>query len=487
MKSLFNLKFDNTYSQLPGEFYQKIEPTSFENPHLVAFNDEVAELIGLDPVFADKSEFLDYFSGKKKMPGSNPIAMYYTGHQFGVYNKDIGDGRAILLGEVMNSKDEKWDLHLKGAGRTRYARQFDGRTVMRSCIREFLCSETMFHLGMPTTRTLCIIGSDENVHRESPEKGAMLLRVAESHVRFGSFEGFYYSEDYENVKVLADYLINYHFCEIEDANNKYFELFKEIVVRTGELIALWQAYGFTHGVMNTDNMSVLGLTLDYGPFGFVEKFDPEFTPNHSDYHGRYSLRNQKPIGYWNLQKLGKCFSELINDNEYHEALSYYAISYKKKYHGIMRMKLGLQNQHEDDWHLIEVILECLFKSGVDYTNFFRILAEFNEDKVRNNKVISDMFKGTDFGRWAQYYAGRLNKETNYRNERKKLMYSVNPKYVLRNYIAQICIEKALSGDYSEITRVHKMLKNPFIDQPECDEYSRPLPHAYKDRYVSCSS
>lgn len=345
----------------------------------------------------------------------------------------------------------------------------------------------MYHLGIPTTRALCIIGSDEIVQRESAEMGAMLLRIAKSHIRFGSFEGFYYKEDYEKVKVLADYLIYYHFPEMNDANNKYFELFKELVISTGELIALWQAYGFIHGVMNTDNMSVLGITLDYGPFGFIEEFDPEFTPNRSDYHGRYSLRNQKSIGYWNLQKMGKCLGELINANEYNEALNYYSVSYKKKYHKIMRRKLGLRDLHEDDWHMIELILECLYNSRVDYTNFFRGLSEFDEDNVNNNTKISGMYKGSDYGRWAQYYASRLKKEISTGTERKELMANVNPKYVLRNYIAQMCIEKARLTDYSEIRKVHNILKKPFDEQPEYEEYSRPSPSEYKNSYVSCSS
>ncbi len=263
MRKITELEFDNTYRRLPEEFYHVVSPMPFDNPHLVCFNPDAASLIDLDPKEAEKTEFLEYFSGIRQIPGSGPVAMYYTGHQFGVYNKDIGDGRAILLGEVINPSGQKWDLHLKGAGRTRFARQFDGRAVLRSCIREYLCGEAMHHLAIPTTRSLCIIGSDEIVQRETQEMGAMLLRVAESHVRFGSFEGFYYKQEYENVRILADYVIENHFRQLIESDNKYLEFYKEVIKRTAGLIAFWQAYGFAHGVINTDNMSVLCLTFDY--------------------------------------------------------------------------------------------------------------------------------------------------------------------------------------------------------------------------------
>jgi uncharacterized protein YdiU (UPF0061 family) len=487
LNKIINLNFRNTYSQLPKDFYQEVEPTYFHNPHLVTFNAEVARLIGLNPSESERPDFADYICGKKKIPGTNPIAMYYTGHQFGVYNKDIGDGRAILLGEVLDSRGEKWDLHLKGAGRTKFARQFDGRAVLRSCIREYLCGEAMHHLGIPTTRSLCIIGSDEIVQRETPEMGAMLLRVAESHVRFGSFEGFYYKEQFENVKILADYVIEYHFRQVIESDNRYLEFYKEAVKKTAELIALWQAYGFTHGVMNTDNMSVLGITFDYGPFGFVEQFNPEFIPNHSDHHRRYSLRNQKSIGYWNLQKLGKCFSELLSSKEISDALDLYNKTYKDKYSKLMRKKLGLRTENEDDWQLIEIILECLFHSKADFTTFFRKLSSFDEDNIKNSIVLSEMFSDSNYGRWASYYAKRLKEESSIKSRRSKLMNSVNPKYILRNYIAQLAIENAEEGDYSEIDNIYRILQSPFDQQPEYEEYSKPAPEEYRNLALSCSA
>ena len=486
-KQISELTFNNTYSRLPKDFYHQVEPTSFSNPSLVAFNEEVSDLIGLIPEESEKPDFADYICGKKKIPGTNPISMYYTGHQFGVYNKDIGDGRAILLGEVLNPNRQKWDLHLKGAGRTKFARQFDGRAVLRSCIREYLCGEAMHYLGIPSTRSLCIIGSDETVQREKPETGAMLLRIAESHVRFGSFEGFYYKEQYENVRILADYVIENHFPFLLQSDNKYLEFYKEVIKRTAGLIALWQASGFAHGVMNTDNMSVVGLTFDYGPYGFVEEFNPEFIPNHSDHHGRYSLRNQKSIGYWNLQILGKCFSELISLKDIREVLESYNEIYKETYIKLMRTKLGLVTQKEEDWQLIEIILECLYFSKADFTSFFRNLSSFDEINLNNNTILSDMFGEKDYGRWASFYAKRLKEESSVKSKRNKFMNSVNPKYILRNYIAQMVIEKAQAGDYTEISKVYKILKTPFDEQPEFEEYSDPAPEKYRNLSLSCSA
>lgn len=485
--TLTELNFNNTYYSLPQDFYHRVNPTHFDNPHLVTFNKEVSEMIGLDPAGAEKSDFAEYICGKKEIPGSNPIAMYYTGHQFGVYNKDIGDGRAILLGEVINPENKKWDLHLKGAGRTKYSRQFDGRAVLRSCIREYLCGEALHYLGIPTTRSLCIIGSDEIVQREIPEMGAMLLRVAQSHVRFGSFEGFFYSDQFENIKILADYLITNHFSQLFDSDNKYYELYKEICRNTGKLIAYWQAYGFTHGVMNTDNMSVLGLTFDYGPFGFVEEFDPEFIPNHSDHHGRYSLRNQKSIAHWNLQKLGKCFIDLITSRQINDGLQMYIDTYRDEYIKLMRRKLGLEIPAEQDWQLVEIILECLYSSRVDYTIFFRNLSDFDEDNFKTENPVSKMFSGTEYGKWAAFYSKRLKEEQSNKSRRKELMDSVNPKYILRNYIAQRAIEKAQSEDYTEINKIYKILQNPFDQQPEFEEYSKPAPEEYRNLSLSCSA
>src|SRR5678815_1998486 len=298
---LETLSFDNTYAQLPESFYARVNPTPFASPpYLVSFNPAAAELIDLDSDQAKRPEFAGLFGGSMLAPGMEPLAMLYSGHQFGVYVPQLGDGRAILLGEVKNDRDERWDLHLKGAGMTPFSRDGDGRAVLRSTIREYLCSEAMHRLGIPTTRALCIVGSDERVYREQIETAATLLRMAPTHVRFGTFEIFYYRQQHEHLKVLADYVIAQFFAHLREADDKYARFFTEVVERTAKLIAQWQAVGWAHGVMNTDNMSILGLTLDYGPFGFMDDYDAGFICNHSDHNGRYAFNQQPYIGLWNL-------------------------------------------------------------------------------------------------------------------------------------------------------------------------------------------
>ncbi|MEE9239032.1 MAG: YdiU family protein, partial [Thermodesulfobacteriota bacterium] len=357
MRKIEELKFDNTYRKLPEEFYHLVKPTPLKNPHLVCFNSDAGSLIDLDPNEAKKPDFIEYFSGHKLIPGSDPLAMYYTGHQFGVYNPDIGDGRAILLGEVRNSVDEKWDIHLKGSGRTHYSRIFDGRAVLRSTIREYLCSEAIHALGIPTTRALCIIGSDEKVERETTETGAMMLRMAETHVRFGSFEAFHYTDRPDYVKLLTDYVIEQNFPALFKEENKYYMFLEEVVNRTAKLIAKWQSVGFTHGVMNTDNMSITGITIDYGPYGFMEGYEPEYTPNHSDHFGRYSFQNQPAIALWNLNKLAQALGSIIPRERAQDALEGFKNIYSQCFVELMSKKLGFKTARAEDVGLIKRLLD----------------------------------------------------------------------------------------------------------------------------------
>lgn len=489
MRKITELEFDNTYRRLPEEFYHVVSPTPFDNPHLVCFNPDAASLIDLDPKEAEKNEFLEYFSGIGQISGSEPVAMYYTGHQFGVYNPRIGDGRAILLGEVRNLKGEKWDLHLKGAGRTRYAREFDGRAVLRSTIREYLCSEAMHGLGIPTTRALCIIGSDEKVQREKVETGAMLVRMAESHVRFGSFEAFFYREQDDYIMLLADYVINHHFSHLKEEENKYKLFLKEVVERTARLISAWQAFGFTHGVMNTDNMSILGITIDYGPFGFIEEYNSEYIPNHSDHFGRYSFENQYSIAYWNLKKFAQSLISLINRDEAVEALGNYESTFKQSYLKIMRKKLGLFEKKDEDSKIIQNMLSLMEVGKVDYTNFLRKLSDFSLNGKGSNNALRKMFIDSGiFDQWESVYIDRLKAENIDQSVRKKAMERVNPKYILRNYLAEVAIRKAVeNSDYSEIARLHQVLRNPYREQPENNGYSNPVPDWARNLVISCSS
>ncbi len=311
MKPIETLNFTNSFARLPEDFYQRLEVTPLQEAHLAAFNSEAAKLINLHPDEARRDDFPAFFNGEKRLPGSEPLAAIYAGHQFGHLTPQLGDGRAILLGEVMNEAGERWELQLKGAGVTPFSRRGDGRAVMRSTVREYLCSEAMHGLGIPTTRALCMTGSKEEVYREQIESGAMLLRMAPSHVRFGSFELFYYRRQFEQVRQLADYMITHHYPELVDHETKYLQLFRHVTLRTAELISQWQLVGFAHGVLNTDNMSILGLTLDYGPFGFLDAYEPGYICNHSDTYGRYAFDQQPHIGGWNLSKLGQALLPIL--------------------------------------------------------------------------------------------------------------------------------------------------------------------------------
>lgn len=489
MKRITELDFDNTYRRLPGDFYDAVSPTPLINPRLVSFNPDAAGLIDLGPEEANNPDLPLYLSGGKGIPGSEPLAMYYTGHQFGVYNPDIGDGRAILLGEVKNRRGGKWDLHLKGAGRTAYARVFDGRAVLRSVIREYLCGEAMHGLGIPTTRALSIVGSDEKVERETTERGAMLLRMAETHVRFGSFEGFHYTGRGDYVKILADYVIENSFPHLASEEDRYASFLSEVVDRTARLIALWQACGFTHGVMNTDNMSIIGLTLDYGPFGFLEEYSPEYIPNHSDHFGRYSFGNQPAIALWNLQKLAEALESVVPRELSQEIVFGFRGLYGKYYLGIMKQKLGLLKEDAGDPALIKNLLTILEEGKADYTNFMRRLGDFSTEEGADNVQTAVMLEDSPaYKEWAAAYRSRLISEGGVDAERKEAMDSVNPKYILRNYLAERAIRKAEDdSDYSEIEKLRVLLKNPFSEQTNLDEYSKPAPPSERGLVISCSS
>jgi len=488
-RQLETLSFDNTYTRLPEAFYAKLNPTPFaSSPYLVSFNHAAAELIDLDLEQAKRPEFAGLFGGSLLVPGMEPLAMLYSGHQFGVYVPQLGDGRAILLGEVRNERGEKWDLHLKGAGLTPFSREGDGRAVLRSTIREYLCSEAMYGLGIPTTRALCLVGSDDKVHREQIETGAMLVRMAPSHVRFGTFEIFYYRKQHEQVRILADYVIANHFSYLMGSKDKYARFFSEVAERTAHLIAQWQAVGWSHGVMNTDNMSIHGITLDYGPFGFMDDYDPGFICNHSDHNGRYAFNQQPYIGLWNLSCLAQALLPLAEKEELKAALDRYTPLCEGRYMELMRAKFGLSEEQEDDAAVIRDLLGLMEQSRVDYTSFFRALGSFSSEDGARNELLRDFFLDREaFDKWARRYAGRLREEESRNDERLVRMNRVNPKYVLRNYLAQTAIEKAQQKDFSEIDRLLTLLQNPYSDQPGMDAYAAPPPNWGKHLSVSCSS
>ena len=487
MRPLEALNFDNSYARLPGAFYAKLAPTAIHEPYLVSFNERAAALIDLDPLACQRPEFLDYFSGQKILPGAEPLAMLYAGHQFGHWVPQLGDGRAILLGEVLNSRGERWDLHLKGAGETPFSRAGDGRAVLRSSIREYLCCEAMHALGIPTTRALCIVGSAMEVYREQIESAATLLRMAPSHVRFGSFEVFFYRNQHAELKILADYVIAQHYPHLVHASDKYPRWLREVVERTARLMADWQAVGFAHGVMNTDNMSILGITLDYGPFGFLDHYDGGYICNHSDHQGRYAFDQQPDIGAWNLTCLAQALSPLMSVAEARDALSIYQQSFVETYLDRMAAKLGVARSPELA-PLVNRLLELLHDNRVDYTIFFRRLNAFQSAPECANAALRDLFlERAGFDGWAQNYAALLRREGEPDAARKIRLDRINPKFILRNYLAQAAIERAQAHDFSAVEALLKLVQNPFDEHPQWEHYAGFPPDWAAAIEVSCSS
>lgn len=486
MATLATLAFDNSFARLPATLFSHVLPQGFAQPRLVSFNPRAAALLDLDPAEAATAEFTACFGGQKNLSGSEPLAMKYTGHQFGGYNPELGDGRGLLLGEVRNLKGERWDLHLKGAGKTPYSRFGDGRAVLRSCIREYLGSEAMHHLGIASTRALCIVGSDEAVQRETVESGAMLLRIADSHVRFGHFQWLYHSAQPELLKILADYVIDRHFPALSDAQDKYPRFFTEVVTRTAHMLAQWQLVGFAHGVMNTDNFSITGSTFDYGPFGFLDAYEPGFVCNHSDHDGRYAWNQQASVGLWNLNTLAHALSGLIAHGELLGTLKGYEAIFVGVYADGLRAKLGLQEERPEDRALAIDFLELLMKGGLDYTRSFRALSTIRTND-KHPALRDDFIDRDGFDSWLQRYQQRLMLENSLDAERAIRMNAANPKYILRNYLAQNAIDRAEKGDYSEIETLRLLLEKPFDEQPERESYAALPPDWGRHLDISCSS
>ncbi len=490
MRSTFNnLAFSNSFSTLGEQFYSRVTPTPFETPaRLVHFNARAAALLDLDPALQHDPATADIFSGKQRLSGSDPIAMMYAGHQFGHYVPELGDGRAILLGEITNQQGDKWEIQLKGSGLTPYSRDGDGRAVLRSSIREYLCSEAMHGLGIPTTHALCLVGSDDEVYREQIEPGAMLTRLAPSHVRFGSFEVFYYRQQHAPLQALADFVITHHYPQLREQPQPYLALLQEVIDRTADLLAQWQAVGFAHGVMNTDNMSILGLTLDYGPYGFMEGYNPGYICNHSDYRGRYAFDQQPQIGLWNLTCLAQALTPLIEVDAAKAALETYQTRFTDTYYQLLTHKLGFEHVQDDVLQLLGDLLDQMHRSQTDYTRLFRTLGAVESEATHPQSELRDMFLQRErFDQWLNTYRALLQRHARPDAERQAMMNCVNPKYVLRNYMAQIAIEAAEQQDYSEIDRLMRMLQAPFEEHPDMAHYAEPPPDWAGSIQVSCSS
>ncbi len=487
--SFNNLAFTNSFGSLGETFYSRVTPTPFEtSARLVHFNASAAALLDLDPASLPAHALAEIFSGKQSIAGTDPLAMLYAGHQFGHYVPQLGDGRAIILGEVTNQRGEKWEIQLKGSGLTPYSRDGDGRAVLRSSIREYLCSEAMHGLGIPTTRALCLVDSDDEVYREQIETGAMLTRLAPSHIRFGSFEVFFYRNQLAPLQALADFVLEHHYPELQEEPQPYLSLLNTVVARTARLLAQWQAVGFAHGVMNTDNMSILGLTLDYGPFGFMEGYQPGFICNHSDYQGRYAFDQQPQIGLWNLTCLAQALTPLIEVDAAKAALQTYQQHFSAAYYQLMAQKLGFAQPTDEVLQLVGDLLDQMQQSQTDYTRLFRALGEVKAAEVNPQTELRDMFLQRErFDRWLSEYRQLLQRDAKPDAERRDLMRQCNPKYVLRNYMAQVAIDAAARQDYSEIDRLMRVLQSPFDEHPELAHYAEPPPDWAGTIQVSCSS
>jgi len=491
--------------------FSYVTPKVPGNPKLLHVSEEMLAAIGLTPEDTRDPKFLEIFSGAKVLDGTKPYAMCYGGHQFGHWAGQLGDGRAINLAEIVHH-DQRWALQLKGAGETPYSRSADGLAVLRSSIREHLCSEAMYHLSVPTTRSLSLSLSGDLVLRDimydgNPEyeKGAIVCRVAPSFIRFGNFQIFASRKDHKTLRKLTDYTIEYFYPNIQgEGEKKYIQFFNEVVDRTLDMVIHWQRVGFVHGVMNTDNMSILGLTIDYGPYGWLEDYDNGWTPNTTDRQNkRYRFGNQAPIAQWNLFQLANALFPLIGDAKpLEDALHRYAKDYQRKYGDMMRAKLGLEQATENDKAFLEHLEETLELTETDMTIFFRLLANTEKTDAPKDvlrKINAAFYKPEEVNeqhlaaweKWLSLYLRRINKEHVSDTERKAAMQKVNPKYVLRNYMAQLAIDAADRADYSLIEEFYNMLKSPYADQPEYDKWFAKRPewarHKVGCSMLSCSS
>ena len=497
---------ENTRREVLEAVYSFVRPIKTSNPTLLHVSDEMQHTLDFSNEDIQSREFLEFVTGNSVLKNSKPFAMCYAGHQFGNWAGQLGDGRAINLGEIKN-----WAVQLKGSGPTPYSRTADGLAVLRSSVREYLCSEAMHHLGVPSTRALSLSLTGDKVLRDvmyngnpAHERGAIVSRVAKSFLRFGNFEIFSSRNDIKNLKILTDYTIKSHFSHLgKPSKEVYLQFFQEVTSKTLEMIIHWQRVGFVHGVMNTDNMSILGLTIDYGPYGWLEGFDFGWTPNTTDkQHKRYRYGNQPTIGLWNLYQLANALYPLIEEAApLEKILEGYKSNFEKKSQDMMRAKLGLTSDKETDINIIQSLENNLQATETDMTIFFRTLSSFKKEQPEKGvELIQDAFytpdtiKGNVLNNWKQWfadYAKRLEDETTSADERLHQMNKTNPKYVLRNYMAQLAIDKADKGDTSLLEEMYLLLKEPYSEQPKFERWFAKRPewarHKVGCSMLSCSS
>jgi len=475
-----NLKLTTPYLELDSTFYTKVEPTPLKDPFLISASQDAAKLLGIDEDLNLDEKLIAIINGEEKLEGSETFAMCYSGHQFGHFAGRLGDGRAINLGRVNG-----WNLQVKGAGLTEYSRQGDGRAVLRSSIREYLVSEAMFGLGIATTRALALIGSDTDVPRERWEKGALVLRLSPTWVRFGTFEYFNSTGEHTKLKTLADYVIDESFPHLKGEESAYLKMYAEIVKNTALTIAKWQSVGFNHGVMNTDNMSIDGRTIDYGPFAFLDDYKKEYICNHTDQDGQYRFSNQPATARWNLERLAVALSPIINYDEMDEILDdLFRPLLEREYSEIMQKKLGLQMQDAEDEDLIYQLFRSLEMASVDYTLFFRILSRYNGNK---SPLLDICINTEHLEKWLNMYDLRLEKEDVDTDKRHEKMLAVNPKYIFKNHILQEAIEKAQADDFTMVNDLLTVAYTPFDEHEDLAYLNKPVPMSSKNLKLSCSS
>ncbi len=496
--------------QVHGAAYSRVEPTPVAQPRLLAHSAEMARRLGFSEVDVVSPEFARVFGGNALLPGMQPFAANYGGHQFGQWAGQLGDGRAITLGEMINADGERWELQLKGAGPTPYSRSADGRAVLRSSIREFLCSEAMHHLGVPTTRALSLVGTGEWIERDmfydghpQMEPGAVVCRVAPSFIRFGNFELPASRNDTELLRQLADFCIRRDFPELRGLRRGqpvYAEWFAQVCERTAALMAHWIRVGFVHGVMNTDNMSILGLTIDYGPYGWVDNFDPGWTPNTTDRHQRrYRFGQQPQVAYWNLGRLAGSLSLLFDDTEPLQAgLRRFVSTYLAADQENTARKLGLDECRQDDTALMQSLQDLLTEGEIDMTLFFRDLADLDPMSPQLTPMEDAFYDPARRAAvepalrdWLARYVARLARQDMAADVRRARMNAANPRYVLRNYLAQEAIDRATEGDIDGVTELLDVMRRPYDDQPGREAYARRRPDWARERagcsMLSCSS
>jgi len=478
------INFDNSYSKLPNIFFERINPVAVKEPSLIQFNERLAKEIGLN---LEKKEnlFSEIFSGNKILEGSKPIALAYAGHQFGHFVPQLGDGRAVLLGEIINDDDHRFDIQLKGSGQTCYSRGGDGRAPLGPVIREYIISEAMHALNIPTTRSLAIVATGEMVSREALLPGGILTRVASSHLRVGTFEYFVAFKDLENLKLLTDYAINRHFPSIKDDNFRYQNFLKLVCENQASLIAKWMHVGFIHGVMNTDNTSISGETIDYGPCAFMDNYDPNTVFSSIDHYGRYAYGNQPNIAQWNIACLGQCLLPLINPERnkaieiVEEILDGFEGAFRKYWLNGMHKKIGLLKNNYD---LIEELLQIMNHDKSDFTLTFLYLSDLIENKNNSPNFLNQFLSKNKIDAWLIKWKESLKKENRSEKEIKESMLTVNPVFIPRNHRVEEAIYEGINNyDYSYMERLVQLLNKPYEYQTDNEEYMNP-PEKYDQNY-----